>query len=58
MRILFNLMTKIEIPDADYFPKRGDVEEELVEFFKSEGMIAHSLEITNYAALADEQEDE
>lgn len=58
MRILFNLMTTIEIPDADYFPKRGDIENELVEFFKSEGMIAHNLEIMNYIALANRQKDE
>lgn len=58
MRILFNLLTTIEIPDADVFPPREKVEKELVEFFASEGMIAHGLEITNYAVPADEQEDE
>ena len=58
MRILFNLMTTIEVPDADCFPKREEVEKELVEFFKSEGMIAHGLEITNYGVPAEEQEDE
>ena len=56
MRILFNLLTTIEVPDADVFPPREEAEKELVKFFASEGMIAHGLEITNYAVPADEQE--
>lgn len=56
MRILFNLLTTIEVPDADVFLPREEVEKELVDFFASEGMIAHGLEITNYAVPADEQE--
>lgn len=58
MRILFNLLTTIEVPDADKFPPREEVEKELVKMFEGEGMIAHGLEITNYAVPCDEQEDE
>ena len=58
MRILFNLMTTIEVPDANKFPPREDVEKELVKFFAGEGIIAHGLNITNYGVIADEQEGE
>lgn len=58
MRILFNLLTTIEIPDADIFPPREEVEKMLTDFFKGEGMIAHGLEITNYAVPCEEQEGE
>lgn len=58
MRILFNLMATIEIPDADKFPPKEEAEKALVEIFVDEGAIVHSLEITNYRILADEQEDE
>lgn len=58
MRILFNLLTTIEVPDADKFLSREEVEKELVDFFASGGMVAHGLEITNYAVPADEQEGE
>ena len=54
MRILFNLMATIEVPDADKFPPREEVEKELVQFFAEEGMIAHGLEITNYCVSAEE----
>ena len=57
MRILFNLMTTIEVPDAEQFPPREEVEKQLFEFFKSEGMIAHGLEITNYCVPADEEQE-
>lgn len=55
MKILFNLMTTIEVPDADVFPPREDVEKQLIEFFAEEGMIAHGLEVTNYAVPAEEE---
>lgn len=58
MRILFNLLTTIEIPDAEVFPPRKQVEETIVKLFEHEGMIAHGLEITNYAVPYDEEEDE
>lgn len=58
MRILFNLMTTIEVPDAEEFPPREEVEKELTDFLRSEGMIAHGLEITNYGVPAEEQEDD
>lgn len=54
MRILFNLMATIEVPDAEEFPPRAEVEKELVQFFAEEGMIAHGLEITNYGVPAEE----
>lgn len=55
MKILFNLLTTIEIPDADNFPPREEVEKMLAEFFAREGMIAHGLEVTNYCAPAEEE---
>ena len=56
MKILFNLLTTIEIPDADEFPPRAEVEKALVEFFRNEGMIAHGLEVTNYCVPVEEDE--
>lgn len=56
MRILFNLLTTIEVPDADFFAPREQVEEAIVKLFESEGMITHGLEITNYAVPAEEDE--
>ena len=58
MRILFNLLTTIEIPDAEVFPPREQVEEAIVKLFESEGMIAHGLEVTNYCVPAEEQEND
>lgn len=54
MRVLFNLMTTIEIPDADKFPPREQVEKELIRGFENLGMIAHGLEVTNYCVPAEE----
>ena len=56
MKILFNLLTTIEIPNADNFPPREEVEKMLAEFFAAEGMIAHGLEVTNYCVPAEEAE--
>ena len=39
MKILFNLMTTIEVPDAEEFLPREEVEKELTDFFRSEGII-------------------
>jgi len=58
VRILFNLLTTIEIPDAEVFPPREQVEEAIVKLFESEGMIAHGLEVTNYGVPAEEQEND
>ena len=58
MRILFNLLTTIEVPDADFFAPREEVEEAIVKLFENEGMIPHGLEITNYAVPYDEKEGE
>ena len=56
MQILFNLLTTIEIPDADEFPPREDVEKQLIDLFMSEGMLTYGLEITNYCVPADDAE--
>ena len=52
MRILFDLTTTLELPDADKFPPREEVEKALDEIFVDEGAIVHGLEITNYRMLA------
>ncbi|MBO7727999.1 MAG: hypothetical protein J6S50_05750 [Oscillospiraceae bacterium] len=49
-------MTTIEVPDADKFPPREEVEKGLVQLFAEEGMVAHGLEITNYGVPAEEDE--
>lgn len=58
MKILFNLWTTIEVPDAEEFPPREDVEKQLIDFFAAEGMIAHGLKVTNYCVPAEEAEEE
>ena len=55
MKILFNLWTTIEVPDAEEFPPREGVEKQLIDFFEAEGMIAHGLEVTNYCVPAEEE---
>ena len=50
MRLLFNLMTTIEIPHADKFPPKEVVENDVVDLFRSYGMEPRGLEITNYCA--------
>lgn len=56
MKIIFNISTTIEIPDADIFPPKEEVENDLVKWFKDEGMILHGLEVTNYCIAADDIE--
>ena len=58
MRILFDLMATIEIPDADKFPPKEEAEKALVEIFEDEGAIVRNLEITNYGVVADKGEGE
>lgn len=58
MKILFNLMATIEIPDADKFPPKEAVEKALREFLGCEGMIVHSLEVTNYCVPVEEGNDD
>lgn len=48
MKIMFNLSVTIEIPEADGFPPKDDLEQALSDFFLTEGMITHGLEVTNY----------
>ena len=57
MRILFNLMTTIEVPDAEEYPPIEEVEKEFANFFQSEGMIAHGLEITDYFRVDTDKEE-
>lgn len=56
MRILFDLTTTLELPDADKFPPKEEAEKALVEIFTDEGAIVHGLEITNYGVITDEEE--
>lgn len=56
MRILFNLTTTIEVPEADLFPPKDEVERQLTAFFADEGMVAHGLVVTNYAVIAKDEE--
>lgn len=56
MRILFNLTTTIEVPEADLFPPKDEVERQLTAFFADEGMVVRRIEVTNYAVIAKEEE--
>lgn len=58
MRILFNILAKIEVPDVDEFFPRVEVEKELTETLKNEGMIVHGLAVTNYGIHNEKQEDD
>ena len=53
MKISFDLSAKIEVPNAENFPSREDVEEMLIRFLEAEGMIARGLKVTNYCVPAD-----
>lgn len=48
MKILFNLSTAIEVPDADECPPLEEIERQLIEFFEEEGMIARGLEVKDF----------
>ena len=48
MTLKFNLMTTIEVPDADKFPPKEMAEKDLMELFISEGMIPHELKLIDY----------
>ena len=55
MRILFNMGCTVEIPNADKFPPREEVEKALKEELEAFlGVNISGLEITNYAVPADE----
>ena len=54
MKVVFTLHTTIEVPDAELFPPKEEVERQMIDFFKSEGMEAHELEVTNYGIHAEE----
>ena len=54
MTLKFNLTATIEVPDADKFPPKEAAEKDLREFLECEGMIVHSLEVTNYCVPVEE----
>lgn len=50
MTVKFNLMATIEVPNADKFPSKEEIEKSIAEMFKFEGMISHELAVTDYTA--------
>ncbi len=56
MTLKFNLMTTIEVPNADKFPPKEVVEESIIDMLRWEGMISHELAVTDYRAEGDENE--
>lgn len=50
MTIKFNLTATIEVPNADKFPQKEEIEKSIAEMFEFEGMISHELAVTNYTA--------
>ena len=58
MRIIFNLYTTLEIPDADKIHTIDEVEKAFTEIFNGEGAIIHSLSITNFSAVVGTTEKE
>ena len=58
MRILFNLTTTIEVPEADIFPPREEVERQLTVLFADEGMVVRRIEVTNYSVITKAEEEQ
>ena len=50
MTLKFNLMATIEVPNADKFPPKEEIEKSIAEILEFEGMISHELEVTDYRA--------
>ena len=48
---MFNLTAKIEVPDADIFPPVREVKRQLAELLADEGLMAISLDVTNYVKI-------
>ena len=55
MTVKFNLMATIEVPNADKFPPKEEIEKSIAEILEFEGMISHELAVTDYRA--DEEAD-
>ena len=58
MRIMFNLTTTIEVPEADIFPPREEVERQLTVLFADEGMVVRRIEVTNYSVITKAEEEQ
>jgi hypothetical protein len=50
MKLKFNLMATIEVPNADEFPPKEVIEKSIAEMFEFEGMISRELAVTDYTA--------
>lgn len=50
MTVKFNLMATIEVPNADKFPPKEEIEKSIAEILEFEGMISHELAVTDYRA--------
>ena len=50
MTLKFNLMATIEVPNADKFPTKEEIEKSIAEILEFEGMISHELAVTDYRA--------
>lgn len=51
MTLKFNLMATIEVPNADKFPPKEEIEKNIAEILEFEGMISHELAVTNYCLV-------
>ena len=43
-------MATIEVPNADKFPPKEEIEKSIAEILEFEGMISHELAVTDYTA--------
>ena len=50
MTLKFNLMATIEVPNADKFPPKEEIEKSIAEILEFEGMVSHELAVTDYTA--------
>ena len=50
MTLKFNLMATIEVPNADKFPPKEEIEKSIAEMLEFEGMVSHGLAVTDYTA--------
>ena len=50
MTLKFNLTATIEVPDADKFPTKEEIEKSIAEMLEFEGMVSHELAVTDYTA--------
>ena len=50
MTLKFKLTATIEVPGADKFPPKEEIEKSIAEILEFEGMISHELAVTDYTA--------